>query len=58
MADRILIKNAIVLTQDPGLGEMPEADILVEEQALLANYAKTITEGSVGLVIGSRRREG
>ena len=30
MADRILIKNAIVLTQDPQLGELPEADILIE----------------------------
>ena len=30
MADRILIKNAIVLTQDPSLGELPRADILVE----------------------------
>ena len=30
MADRILIKNAIVLSQDPAIGELPEADILVE----------------------------
>jgi cytosine/adenosine deaminase-related metal-dependent hydrolase len=30
MADRILIKNAIVLSQDPAIGELPEADILIE----------------------------
>ena len=30
MADRILIKNAIVLSQDPAIGELPEADVLVE----------------------------
>lgn len=30
MADRILIKNAIVLSQDPAIGELPEADILVD----------------------------
>lgn len=30
MADRILIKNAIVLSQDPDIGELPRADILVE----------------------------
>jgi 5-methylthioadenosine/S-adenosylhomocysteine deaminase len=30
MADRILIKNGIVLTQDPALGELPDADVLVE----------------------------
>jgi 5-methylthioadenosine/S-adenosylhomocysteine deaminase len=28
--DRKLIKNAIVLTQDPQLGELPRADILIE----------------------------
>jgi cytosine/adenosine deaminase-related metal-dependent hydrolase len=30
MADRILIKNAIVLSQDPSIGELPEADVLVD----------------------------
>jgi cytosine/adenosine deaminase-related metal-dependent hydrolase len=30
MADRILIKHAIVLSQDPAIGELPDADILVE----------------------------
>ena len=30
MTDRILIRGGIVLTQDPELGEMPEADVLLE----------------------------
>jgi 5-methylthioadenosine/S-adenosylhomocysteine deaminase len=30
MADRILIKNAIVLSQDPAIGELARADVLVE----------------------------
>ena len=30
MAERILIKDAIVLSQDPSIGELPRADILVE----------------------------
>ena len=30
MADRILIKDAIVLSQDPSIGELPRADILIE----------------------------
>ncbi|TAL06245.1 MAG: amidohydrolase [Chloroflexota bacterium] len=30
MADRILIKNAIVLSQDDAIGELPDADILIE----------------------------
>jgi 5-methylthioadenosine/S-adenosylhomocysteine deaminase len=30
MADRILIKNAIVLSQDPAIGELPDADVLIE----------------------------
>ncbi|HYN69891.1 MAG TPA: amidohydrolase family protein, partial [Candidatus Eisenbacteria bacterium] len=30
MANRILIKNAIVLSQDPAIGELPRADILVD----------------------------
>ena len=30
MADRILIKNGIVLTQDPDLGELPRADVLID----------------------------
>ncbi len=30
MADRILIKNGIVLTQDADLGELPRADVLID----------------------------
>ena len=30
MTDRILIRNGIVLTQDPELGEMPNTDVLIE----------------------------
>ena len=36
MADRILIKNAIVLTQDPSIGELPRADVLVEGDRIAA----------------------
>jgi cytosine/adenosine deaminase-related metal-dependent hydrolase len=32
--DRKLIKNAIVLTQDPKLGELPRADILIEDDRI------------------------
>jgi cytosine/adenosine deaminase-related metal-dependent hydrolase len=36
MADRILIKDAIVLTQDETLGELPRADVLVEGDTIAA----------------------
>jgi len=36
MADRILIKNAIVLSQDPAIGELPRADVLVEGDRIAA----------------------
>ena len=36
MADRILIKGGIVLTQDPALGELPRADILIEGDKIAA----------------------
>jgi cytosine/adenosine deaminase-related metal-dependent hydrolase len=36
MADRILIKDAIVLTQDESLGELPRADVLVEGDTIAA----------------------
>ena len=36
MTDRILIKGGIVLTQDPELGEMPEADVLIEGDRIAA----------------------
>ncbi len=34
MANRILIKNAIVLSQDDAIGELPRADILVEDDKI------------------------
>jgi cytosine/adenosine deaminase-related metal-dependent hydrolase len=34
MAERILIKDAIVLSQDPSIGELPRADILVEGETI------------------------
>ena len=36
MADRILIKNGIVLTQDAELGELPQADVLIEDDKIAA----------------------
>ena len=36
MTDRTLIKGGIVLTQDPALGELPNADILVEDGRIAA----------------------
>ena len=46
MADRILIKNAIVLTQDPSLGELPRADILVEGDTIDAVGPNLSAEGA------------
>jgi cytosine/adenosine deaminase-related metal-dependent hydrolase len=34
MADRILIRGGIVLTQDAALGELPRADVLVEDDKI------------------------
>lgn len=34
MAQRVLIKDAIVLSQDPSIGELPRADILVEGETI------------------------
>ncbi len=36
MSERTLIKGAIVLTQDPQLGELPSADILIEDDIIAA----------------------
>jgi len=46
MADRILIKNAIVLTQDPSLGELPRADILIEGDRISAVGPDLAAEGA------------
>src|SRR5688572_18073548 len=34
MANRTLIKNAIVLSQDDSIGELPRADVLVEDDVI------------------------
>ena len=34
MANRILIRGGIVLTQDPQLGELPRADVLIEDDRI------------------------
>jgi 5-methylthioadenosine/S-adenosylhomocysteine deaminase len=36
MPDRKLIKDAIVITMDPELGELPRADILIEDDRIVA----------------------
>ena len=36
MTDRVLIKGGIVLTQDPALGEMAGADVLIEDDKIAA----------------------
>jgi 5-methylthioadenosine/S-adenosylhomocysteine deaminase len=36
VSERTLIKGAIVLTQDPQLGELPSADILIEDDRIAA----------------------
>ena len=36
MTDRILISGGIVLTQDPELGEMPKAEVLIEDDRIAA----------------------
>ncbi|MFL5710151.1 MAG: amidohydrolase, partial [Chloroflexota bacterium] len=36
MTDRMLIKGGIVLTQDPALGEMPDADVLIEDDKIVS----------------------
>jgi 5-methylthioadenosine/S-adenosylhomocysteine deaminase len=36
VTERTLIKGAIVLTQDPKLGELPSADILIEDDRIVA----------------------
>ena len=46
MTDRILIKDAIVLTQDPTLGELPRADILIEGDTIVAVGPDLSAEGA------------
>ncbi len=46
MARRILIKNAIVLSQDPAIGELPRADILVEDDTIADVRPDITAEGA------------
>ena len=46
MANRILIKNAIVLSQDPAIGELPRADILIEDDRIAAVGPDLSAEGA------------
>jgi cytosine/adenosine deaminase-related metal-dependent hydrolase len=44
VTDRTLIKDAIVLTQDPELGELPQADILVEDDRIADTVRRKLEE--------------
>ena len=47
MADRILIKNGIVLTQDPSLGELPRADVLIDGDTIAGVEASIDADAEV-----------
>src|SRR6478672_3172512 len=47
MTDRLLIKGGYVLTQDPGLGELPSADILIEDDKIAAVGPDLSAEGAM-----------
>jgi cytosine/adenosine deaminase-related metal-dependent hydrolase len=42
----MLIRNGIVLTQDPSLGELPRADVLVEGDTIAAVGPNLSAEGA------------
>ena len=46
MTDRTLIRGGIVLTQDPELGELPKADVLVEDDRIAAVGPNLSAEGA------------
>jgi cytosine/adenosine deaminase-related metal-dependent hydrolase len=46
MAERLLIRNGIVLTQDPTLGELPRADVLIEDDKIAAVGPNLSAEGA------------
>lgn len=35
MADRLLLRGGYVLSMDPGLGEVPGGDVLIEGQSIV-----------------------
>jgi cytosine/adenosine deaminase-related metal-dependent hydrolase len=49
MANRILIKNGIVLSQDPAIGELPRADVLVEDD-VIADVRPDIAAGGAKVI--------
>ena len=46
MGDRILIRGGIVLTQDPSLGELPKADVLIDGDAIAEVGQNLSAEGA------------
>ena len=46
MTERTLIRGGIVLTQDPELGELPKADVLVEDDRIAAVGPNLSAEGA------------
>ena len=46
MTERLLIKGGIVLSQDPAIGELPNADVLVEDDKIVAVGPSLSAEGA------------
>jgi 5-methylthioadenosine/S-adenosylhomocysteine deaminase len=46
MTERLLIKGGIVLSQDPSIGELPNADVLVEDDKIAAVGPNLSAEGA------------
>jgi len=46
MTERLLIKGGIVLSQDPAIGELPNADVLVEDDRIAAVGPNLSAEGA------------
>ena len=46
MTERLLIKGGIVLSQDPSIGELPNADVLVEDDKIAAVGPNLSPEGA------------
>ena len=49
MADRILIKGGIVLSQDPAIGELPSADVLIEGDKI-AEVGRSISAADAQMI--------
>ena len=57
MTDRVLIKGGIVLTQDPALGEMAGADVLVEDDKIAAVGRNLSADGARTIDASRRHRD-